>query len=65
MLSKQELYKIARLVLNVDEGMTDENDADCLEWVLDKIGVFLPDLDKVLLGDWDIGEIEAFIREGD
>ena len=61
----QQLYKIARLVLNVDEGMTDENDVECLDWILDKIGITYTDLDKALLGNWDFNEIDMLIREGD
>ena len=60
----QQLYKTARLVLNTEEGMTDENDVEHLEWILEQIGVYREDLDKVLDGEWDPDIIDELIWLG-
>ncbi len=60
----QQLYKTARLLLNVEEGMTDENDVEHLEWLLEQLGVYRVDLNKVLGGDWDPDIIDELILEG-
>ena len=57
----QQLYKTARLVLNVEEGMTDEDDAEHLEWLLDRLKVCRIDLDNALGGDWDPDNIDDLI----
>jgi len=60
----QQLYKTARLVLNVEEGMTDEDDVEHLEWLLEQIGVYRVDLDKALGGNWNPEEIDELIWSG-
>ena len=49
----QKMYRTARLLLNVEEGMTDENDVEHLEWLLEQIEVYRSDLNKALRGNWD------------
>jgi len=60
----QQLYKTARLLLNVEEGMTDENDVEHLEWLLEQLGVDRVDLNKALGGDWDPDTIDELIWAG-
>ena len=57
----RQLYKTARLILNVEEGMTDENDVEHLEWLLEQIGVYRTDLDKLLRGNWSSKYIDRLI----
>lgn len=57
----QQLYKTARLLLNIEEGVTDENDLEHLEWLLEQIGVYRVDLDKALNGNWDPDIIDELI----
>jgi len=64
MIETQQLYKTARLVLNVDEGMTDENDVEHLEWLLEQLGVDRVDLNKALGGEWNSEMIDELIWEG-
>ena len=60
----QQLYKTARLLLNVEEGMTDENDVEHLEWLFEQIGVCRVDLSKALSGNWDPDNIDKLIWAG-
>jgi len=60
----QHLYKTARLVLNVEEGMTDEDDVEHLEWLLEQVGICRVDLDKALGGNWNPEEIDKMIWSG-
>jgi len=60
----QQLYKTARLVLNVEEGMTDEEDVEQLGWLLEQVGVCYVDLDKALSGNWDPEDIDKLIWSG-
>jgi hypothetical protein len=49
-------------MLNVEEGMTDEDDVEHLEWLLDKFLLMTrSDLDRVL--DKDSGDIDKYILE--
>jgi len=57
----QQLYKTARLLLNVEDGMTDENDVEHLEWLLEQVGVYRTNLDKLLKGNWDPDIIDEMI----
>ena len=60
----QQLYKTARLVLNVEEGMTDEEDVEQLGWLLEQVGVCYVDLGKALSGNWDPEDIDKLIWSG-
>lgn len=61
MLSKLHLYEAARLVLNVEEGVTDEKDLDFLYFLLGSLGVSHADLDILLHGEWNPDKIDAAI----
>jgi len=61
MLSKLQLYGAARLVLNVEEGVTDEEDLGFLYFLLNSLGVSRADLDVLLCGQWDPDKIDAAI----
>lgn len=63
MLSRLQLLRTARLVLNVEEGMTDEDDAEFLEWLLDQLRVCRIDLDHVLRGNWNSEDIDRLILD--
>lgn len=60
-LSELQRYQAARLVLNVEEGMTDEKDLDFLYFLLGSLGIFQSDLDTLLHGEWSPGRIDAAI----
>ena len=64
MIETMQLYKMARLLLNVEEGMTDENDVEHLEWILEQLGVDLVDLSDALNGNWDPDNIDKLIWVG-
>ena len=59
----QQLYKTARLVLNVEEGMTDEDDVEHLEWLLEQIGIDRAGLALSLYGNWDPDNIDRYILD--
>ena len=61
MLSKLQMYKAARLVLNVEEGMTDEEDLGFLYQLLSMLGIERTDLDTLLGGEWNPRKIDAAI----
>lgn len=61
MLSKLQMYRAARLVLNVEEGVTDENDLEFLHQLLAMVNVERTDLDTLLGGRWDPGKIDTAI----
>ena len=61
MKEAMQIYKTARLLLNVEEGMTDENDVEHLEWLLGQLGVDRIDLNKALSGNWDPDNIDKLI----
>ena len=69
-LSELQLYKTARLLLNVEEGMTDEDDVEHLEWLLEEFLLLTrSDLNKVLSKNWnsediDMHILEAYLSEG-
>lgn len=66
MLEKLQLYRTARLVLNTEEGMTDKDDAEHLEWLLGRFVLLTRlDLNKALLGNWDPEEIDMLIRNAE
>ena len=64
MIETMQMYKMARLLLNVGEGMTDENDVDHLEWILEQLGVDRVDLSTALNGNWDSDNIDELIWLG-
>ena len=68
MLSELQILKTVRLMLNVEEGMTDGDDVDHLEWLLDNfLQVTCSDLDRALgkdPGDIDKCILEAYLLEG-
>ena len=69
-LSELQLYKTARLLLNVEEGMTDEDDVEHLEWLLEEFLLLArSDLNKTLGENWnseviDKRILEAYLSEG-
>lgn len=60
-LSKLHLYEAARLVLNVEEGTTDEKDLDFLYFLLHSLETSRTELDVLLHGDWEPNKIDAAI----
>ena len=60
-LSRLHMYQTARLVLNVEEGMTDEEDLEFLWKLLLMLGVERTDIDTLLRGEWSSDRIAAAI----
>lgn len=70
MLSQLRILRTARLILNVEEGMTDYDDVEHLEWMLDEYLLLTRfDFNILLNNNWNSEDIdkrilEAYLSEG-